>query len=101
MKNTTELPLARIGNSRGVRLPVALIRKHGLESGVILEERDGELILRPKRKSPKLSWADTAREMAAATEDWSDWDTASADGLALVSWQGKAPGVKRATRRRP
>lgn len=43
MSEAIELPLARIGNSRGVRLPVGLIRKHGLEGGVILEERNGEL----------------------------------------------------------
>lgn len=30
--------------------------------------------------SPKLSWEDTAREMAA-TEDWSAWDAVAADGL--------------------
>jgi len=35
----------------------------------------------------KLSWEDTAREMAASHEDWSAWDTATADGLADLHWQ--------------
>jgi hypothetical protein len=30
---------------------------------------------------PKLSWEETARAMAAAAEDWSEWDVAAADGI--------------------
>lgn len=44
-----ELNVARIGNSRGVRLPA------------------------------KLSWEDTARETAATAEDRSAWDAADGD----------------------
>ena len=45
MPNTLELSLAQIGNSRGIRLPSALIRKHGLENGLILEDRGHELVI--------------------------------------------------------
>lgn len=42
------------------------------------ERRDGLLI---HGKDARLSWDETFREMAAAGEDWSDMDTAVADGL--------------------
>ena len=70
-----ETKLTRIGNSRGVRLPADLIRKHHLDHGVLLEEREGEIVLRPKKAPKKLTWEETARQMAAADEDWSGWET--------------------------
>ena len=93
MTNSIELNLARIGNSRGIRIPADLIRKHRLEPGMVLEDRGHELVLRPKGGSHKLSWEQTAREMASAIEDWSDWDTASADGLDVIPWDHPASGV--------
>lgn len=65
---TIELTLARIGNSRGIRLPAALIRKHGLEPGMVFEDRGHELVLRPKGGARKLSWEETARQMVADSE---------------------------------
>ena len=72
---TLETKLTRIGNSRGVRLPADLIRKHHLDHGVLLEEREGEIVLRPTKAPKKLTWEETARQMAAADEDWSGWET--------------------------
>ena len=80
---TSEAKLTRIGNSRGIRLPAELIRKHHLDRGVLLEEREGEIVLRPKKTPKKLSWEETARQMAESDEDWSDWQ-APADG-----WDGE------------
>ena len=88
---TLELSLARIGNSRGIRLPADLIRKHGFEHGLVLEDRGHELALKPKTSPKKLSWEDTAREMAAANEDWSAWDCTLADGLESVPWDHPIP----------
>ena len=34
-----------------------------------------------KPSAQKLSWEDTDQEMAASSENWSDWDTAINDGL--------------------
>lgn len=82
-----ELSLARIGNSRGIRLPSALIRKHGLERGLVLEDRGHEIVLTPKSGSAKLSWEETAKEMAASGEDWSDWESTVADGLDQIPWE--------------
>lgn len=91
---TVEISLARIGNSRGIRLPADLIRKHGFDTGVVIEDRGHEIVLRPKGGKPKLSWEETAREMAEANEDWSAWDDTLADGLESIPWDHPAPRAK-------
>ena len=35
----------------------------------------------------KRSWADTAKAMTAAAEDWSDWDAVASDGLDDIPWE--------------
>jgi len=90
MMKTIELHLARIGNSRGIRLPADMIRRHGLETGMVLEERENELVIRPKDERQKLSWEATAREMVAAAEDWSEWEAVTADGLESIPWDPPA-----------
>jgi antitoxin MazE len=79
---TAVLKVARIGNSRGIRLPAALLRKYHITDTIIAEEKAHEIVLRPVRGSrPKLSWDETAKAMTAAKENWSDWEPTSADGL--------------------
>jgi antitoxin MazE len=79
---TAVLKVSRIGNSRGIRLPAALLRKYHITDTVIAEEKTDEIVLRPARGSrPKLSWEETAKAMTAAKENWSDWEPTSADGL--------------------
>ena len=78
-----EVKLLPIGNARGIPLPAAMIRKHHLDEGVVLEERNGEIVLRSKQVAKPLSWEETAQQMAAAGEDWSDWEAAP-DG-----WNGE------------
>jgi antitoxin component of MazEF toxin-antitoxin module len=84
-----ELKVARIGNSRGVRIPAATLERYHIGSTVVMEERSDGILLRPRSSAaPKLSWEDTAREMAAEAEDWREWDVTSADGLDTVAWEG-------------
>lgn len=77
---TVELTVTRIGNSRGVRLPAEVLRRYRIKNTVIMEERPDEIVLRPKHDK-KLSWQETAITMAAAGEDWSEWDCTVGDGL--------------------
>jgi len=80
--SSVALKVSRIGNSRGVRLPAAMLRKYHITDTVIAEEKADEIVLRPGRAGrKKLSWEDTARAMAAANEDWSEWETVRGDGL--------------------
>lgn len=89
----TKLKVARIGNSRGVRLPAASLRRYRIGESVLMEERSEGILLRPTGPAvEKLSWEDTAREMAASREDWSAWDTAIADGLDDLPWEARGKG---------
>ncbi len=86
--NGTELKVARIGNSRGVRLPAAVLARYCIGETVRMEERSDGILLRPAGPAvEKLSWEDTAREMAVAREDWSARDGVAADGIEAVPWE--------------
>ena len=75
-----DVKLVPIGNSKGVRIPKALIQKYGLNNSLLLEETDRGLLLLKKEDS-KLSWKDTYKAMANEKEDWEDFDTTLLDGL--------------------
>ena len=90
---TMRLKVARIGNSRGVRLPAASLRRYRIGDSVVMEERSDGILLRPTGPTvEKLSWADTASEMAASREDWRAWDATVGDGLRDVPWQADRRG---------
>jgi antitoxin component of MazEF toxin-antitoxin module len=105
---TMKLKIARIGNSRGVRLPAASLRRYRIGETVVMEERSEGILLRPTGPTvEKLSWEDTAREMAASREDWSAWEAAVADGLDDVPWEvadkgraGRPPRQRARSKRR-
>jgi antitoxin component of MazEF toxin-antitoxin module len=89
-----ELKVARIGNSRGVRLPAPTLERYRIGATVVMEERSDGILLRPPAVvTPKLSWEETAREMAAEAEDWGDWDVTVADGLNEIDWETAKPRV--------
>jgi antitoxin MazE len=92
------LKVARIGNSRGVRIPAGTLARYRIGDEVIMEEREDGILLKPIRSaSPKLSWADTAEAMRDVSEDWSDWDDVVSDGLDPVPLQ-RASSQARAKR---
>jgi antitoxin component of MazEF toxin-antitoxin module len=108
---TTRLKVARIGNSRGVRLPAESLRRYRIADAVLMEERSDGILLRPLPSAAvKLSWEETARAMAASGENWSEWGSTDADGLEDQPWRAgragrvaePAPGYRvRARPRRP
>jgi len=66
MENQTrsrDTKIVPIGNSKGVRIPKALLQKYGLKNSLLIEETDKGLLLRNKEES-KLSWEDTYKTMA-------------------------------------
>jgi len=86
-----ELKIARIGNSKGVRVPAATLRRYGIGASVVMEERIDGIMLRPSGPSvAMLSWGDTAREIALSTEDWREWETTTSDGLESHPWYAAA-----------
>lgn len=90
---TQKLKVARIGNSRGVRLPASSLKRYSVGSVMIMEERTEGILLRPAGPIvEKLTWEETAREMAVTGEDWSDWDGTDVDGLDSVPWEASKGG---------
>ena len=52
------------------------------------------IVLRPVGPSvEKLSWAETACQMAKDSAEWGAWDAVAADGLESVPWGKKALAV--------
>lgn len=60
--------LIAIGNSKGIRLPKAVIEQCGLEEELELEPHAGHLILRSAR-SPRAGWAEAFRRMHEQGDD--------------------------------
>ena len=69
-----------VGNSRGIRLPKALLQKYGFSENVILEEKPDGLLLKISTDN-KLSWEEGFKEMAGEKENWDDFDVTLMDGL--------------------
>ncbi len=60
--------IVRIGNSRGLRIPKALLEACGIGQAVELSVEEGRLIVQPVR-GVREGWADAAHAMAARGED--------------------------------
>jgi antitoxin component of MazEF toxin-antitoxin module len=83
-----EIKVARIGNSRGVRLPAGTLERYNIGETVIMEERLEGILLRPTGPAiQKLSWEETARQMVDDKNEWKDWDSTSNDGLEDIPWE--------------
>lgn len=60
--------IVRIGNSRGIRLPKAILTQCKLEDAVELEVEDNRLVVRPA-KAPRTGWDHAFAAMAARGDD--------------------------------
>ena len=58
-----------IGNSRGIRIPKAMLEHFGFGEEVELQAKNGALILRPVN-TPRAGWAEAFAGMAAAKDDF-------------------------------
>jgi antitoxin MazE len=77
--------LIKIGNSKGVRLPKAVIEQAGLQGQIDLEVKDGKVILSSGR--PVRDGWETAAQACheAGHDDLNDWDATLNDFEG--SWQ--------------
>lgn len=86
MKGET-LKVVRIGNSRGVRLPVPLLERYRIKTQVVVEQRPDGILLRPA-KDDRLSWDDTAKAMAADRarqgDEFHEFEAVAQDGLGTL-----------------
>ena len=76
-----QLKLITIGNSKGIRIPKKLIEKYHLRDNLVIEERDGGILVKGKDEENKLSWEDTFKEAARSDESWEDLDFLAGEGI--------------------
>jgi antitoxin MazE len=60
--------IVRIGNSKGIRIPKALLEEAQLKDEVDITVENGALVVRPVRRV-REGWAEAARAMHEAGED--------------------------------
>ena len=65
---TMKLKVARIGNSRGVRLPKHVLEASGLSGEVAIEVHPGVVVLK-HRTHPRAGWAEAFAAMAERGDD--------------------------------
>jgi len=63
-----ELPVIKIGNSRGIRLSKELIRKYKITDKVEIVEKDDCIVLKPTA-TPRENWDEAFREMHLSNDD--------------------------------
>ncbi len=78
--------IVRIGNSRGVRIPKALLEEAGLSEDVELDARAGAITIRPA-KPVRAGWAAAARELAKEESGLLDPPAASSFDQAEWAWE--------------
>jgi antitoxin MazE len=72
--------LVPIGNSRGVRLPKAIIELAGLTSDVEIAVRDNQVVISSaKRKNPRAGWEEQIKKALAEhgddIDEFRDWQS--------------------------
>ncbi len=64
-----ETKLVQIGNSKGIRIPQKILGQCHFEDSVDLSVKNGALILKPIKKTPREGWALHAEKMHEAGDD--------------------------------
>ena len=62
------LAIVSIGNSKGIRIPKAVLDKYQMKDSVEVEMRDDAIVLKPIRK-PREGWEEAFRQMHQNGDD--------------------------------
>lgn len=63
------LSVVQIGNSKGIRIPKAILEQCGIGKELDLQIESGRIVLKPRKGAPRDGWAEAFRRMAAAGDD--------------------------------
>ena len=74
-----------IGNSKGVRIPKAIIKQCHIEKDVDLEIEGNSIIIKPIKKEPRKNWEQYFKEMNENKDDQLLIDDKI--DLAMVDWE--------------
>jgi antitoxin MazE len=82
---TTKTRLVRIGNSRGIRIPKAVIEQLGLDEDIELSVQANRLVIRPLRH-PREGWEERIRAALkeGGEEPFEEWPPTEWD---LSEWE--------------
>ncbi len=58
-----------IGNSKGIRIPKAILDQCDIENEVDLEVKNGKIIIEPIKRIPRNGWTESFIQMAKTGED--------------------------------
>jgi len=83
MSMVARVRIVKIGNSQGVRIPKLLLGQLGLGEEVDLVVEEGQLVIRPVRRS-RHGWDEAFRQMAERGDDRVLDETA----VSLTRWDG-------------
>lgn len=64
-----KINVVQIGNSKGIRIPKAILDQCEIEQQVELDVRDGHIVLEPVRRTPRTGWDERFRQMAESYDD--------------------------------
>ncbi len=64
-----KIAIRRIGNSRGMIIPTAILTQLGLEDEAEVTVNDDTLVVRAPKKAVRSGWAAASKELAAAGDD--------------------------------
>jgi antitoxin MazE len=81
--------IVKIGNSRGIRIPKALLNESGLHGEVEIIARGGSLVISAAAPA-RHGWDEAFREMAARGDDrLLDDDVTTAESFEAKDWEWK------------
>jgi len=63
------ISVVAIGNSRGIRLPKAILDQLNIEDQIDMIIEDKQLVLKPVNKKPRSGWEESLKMMSAMNED--------------------------------
>ena len=87
MNGAVRARIVRMGNSKGVRIPKAIIEQLGLGEEVELSVRENQLVIRPGNRA-RANWEEQFRLMAQRGDDQLlDSETVSASDWDADEWQ--------------
>ncbi len=64
-----KIAIRRIGNSKGMIIPTAILVQLGLEDEAEVTVNDDTLIVRAPKKAVRSGWAEASKALAAAGDD--------------------------------
>ena len=64
-----KIAIRRIGNSKGMIIPAAMLNQVGLEDQADVSVRDGTLVISPPKKNARTGWAEASKLVAAVGDD--------------------------------